>query len=173
MENTRQSVFKQALSFGLGTGLALIALSLLFFVFDLTGNKTFGFLGYIVLLGGIVFSAINYRDKHLGGIISYGQSFSVGFYTGAVAAILSGIFTYFFFRDIAPDMIDTMIRDAEDNMLRSKPDITDEELELAMLYTKKFITPGWLGIIGFFSYAFFSLIFALIAGIFIKKESSF
>lgn len=172
MENSSNSVFKQALNFGLATGLALILVSLLFFIFDLTGNKIAGYLGYLILLAGIVMASLNYRNKHLGGVITYGQSFSVGLYTGLCASVLSGIFTYIFYKEIAPDMVDFLLRQAEDNMIRTKPDITDEELDLAMTYTKRFITPGWLGIIGFLSLGFFSLVFSLIASLFIKREST-
>ena len=173
MENKSEyPVWKQAINFGFVISLVLILLSLLWFIFDLSTNKTVSYLSYVVLLGGIVFSAINYRNKRNDGFITYGQSFSVGFFTGLVSAVIMSIFTYIFFKYIATDMIATMIMDAEERLIETNPDMPEEEFDLAMMYTKKFMTVGWMAIWSLLANTFFSLVFALLSSIFIKRENT-
>ncbi len=56
------------------------------------------------------------------------------------------------------------------NMIDSRPDISDEELEKAMEITSAFMTLPAVTIIGLVSYAIGSAIFGLILAIFLKKE---
>jgi len=170
MENQEQTIKKQALNYGVLTGLALVGLGLLFFILDLSENKTVGYLSYAVLFIGIVLAANNYKTRHLHGFITFKQAFSTGFLTGLVASLITAMYAYIFFNYVAPEMVNTLIQNAEENLLRKKPDIKDEELDLAMLYTKKLMTPGGLSFSALLGNTFFSLIFALIAGLVIRKS---
>jgi len=62
------------------------------------------------------------------------------------------------------------LQQAEDKMFESNPELTDEQIDMAMGMTKKFMNPGMMAGMAFLAYTFFGLIFSLLASIFIKKE---
>ncbi len=172
MENQNYPAWKHAFTYGIYLGAALIILSLLFYVLDLFIYKWTGYIGYAFVLGFIIISCISYRDKRLNGFISYGQSFSVGFLTGLFASIIAGIFAYFFMTFVGDDYKAMMMELSEERMLETRPDMSDDELEMGLKITERLMTPWWLGVIAFFGNLFFSVIFALIVSIFIKKEDN-
>jgi len=158
MENQNYPTWKHALTYGIYLGVALIILSLLFYVLDMFTQKWTEYVGYVFVLGFIIIASISYRDKHLNGLITYGQSFSVGF------------FTYLFITFVGDDYKALMLERSEEQIIKSKPDITDEELDIALNFSEKLMRPWWLGVIVFLANLFFSVIFALIVSIFVKKE---
>ena len=172
MENQNYPAWKHAFTYGIYLGVALIIISMLFYVLDLFIYKWTGYVGYALVLGFIIIASVSYRDKRLNGLISYGQSFSVGFFTGLVASIIAGIFGYFFITYVGDDYKAMMLELTEERSLKANPDISDAELDMALKIAEKLMTPWWLGIITFFSNLFFSVIFALIISIFVKKEDN-
>jgi hypothetical protein len=171
MENQQYPMWKHSLMYGLYLGVVLIILSLVFYILDLHGESWTGYISYIFILGGVILGSVTYRDKHLNGFITYGQSFSAGFLTGLFAAIIGAIFTYFFIQYLGEEFVELMLEKAESDILARDPEIGDAELDLALSWTEKMMNPTWISLIAFLGSTFFSLIFALIASIFIKKEN--
>jgi len=170
MENQNYPVWKHALTYGIYLGVALIILSLLFYVLDMYTYKWTEYIGYAFVLGFIIIASISYRDKHLNGLITYGQSFSVGFLTGLFAAIIASVFIYIFMIYIGDDYKAIMMEQSEEEILKRSPDISDEQLDVALKLAERLTRPGWLVVITFFGNLFFSVIFAFIVSIFVKKE---
>lgn len=170
MENKNYPAWKHALLFGAYIGIALIILSLIFYLLDLYTEKWISYISYAALFAGIVFASINYRNKYLSGAITYGQSVSIGFLSGLFAGVLASVFTYFFMTILGEDYIQTLLETAEENMLATNPDMTDDELDIALNIAQRMMKPGWMAVMAFFGNALFSIIFALIGSIFIKKE---
>jgi hypothetical protein len=54
--------------------------------------------------------------------------------------------------------------------LESKPDISDQEFDMAMEWTKKFTTPIWISIGSLFALAVQAIVIGLILSIFMKKK---
>ncbi len=171
MENKKYPSWKFALTYGLYIGVALIVLSLIFYLLDLHTEKWTSYLSYVILLLGILLAQMHYRDKHLDGDITFGQSFSVGFLTGLFASIIAAIFSFFFISYLGEDYVETLL---EKTMveLEANPDLTDEQIEQSMSMVQKFMTPGIMTIFGLLSSTFVSLILALIAGAFTKKQDN-
>ena len=48
--------------------------------------------------------------------------------------------------------------------------MSQEQMDQAMSMTERFMTPVWMMVLGFLGNAFWSAIFALVIGIFIKKK---
>ena len=172
MENQHYPIWKHSLMYGIYLGVVLIILSLVFYILDLHGESWTGYVNYVFILGGVILASVTYRDKYLGGFITYGQSFSTGFLAGLFTAIIGAIFTYFFMLYLGDEFTDLMMEKAEEKILESNPEIGDAELDLALSWTKKMMNPTWISVIAFLGSTFFSLVFALIASIFIKKENN-
>lgn len=170
MENENYPIGKHALYYGIYTGLGLILVALIFYILDIFGEQWTSYVSYIILLAGIVLSSLYFRNNRLNGQITYGKSVSVGFLTGLIAGVIASIFTYFFITYLGEEYLQQTLERAEEKMLEARPDMSDEELEMALIWTEKMMKPAWMAILSILSYAFFSIVFALIASIFIKKE---
>ena len=73
-----------------------------------------------------------------------------------------------FFTFIDPSIIQVMLDQAEQNLIDAGT--SDEEIEIAMVYTKKFMTPLLLTVATLFSYTILSFFFSLIISIFLKRN---
>jgi len=170
MENENYPIGKHALYYGLFTGLGLILVSLIFYILDFYGEKWTSYVSYIVLLLGIILSSLNYRNNRLKVNIAYGKSVTVGFLTGLFGGIIAAIFTYIFITYLGEEFMQQALEKAEEQLIEKRPEMTDEELDMAMIWTEKMMKPAWITILSILAYAFFSIVFALIVSIFIKKE---
>jgi hypothetical protein len=171
MENNNYPAWKHAIMYGIYLGVALIIVDLLFYVLELYISNWKGYITYVVILGGVVISAISYRDKQLNGYINYGQSFKVGFFTSIIAAFAFLLYFAILMYFAGEEIQTALLRNTEEQMLEKVPDMTDEQLEMTMEITKWVTTPIWQTIFSFLGIIFFGVIFSLIASIFIKKEN--
>jgi hypothetical protein len=170
MENPNYPAWKHAMLYGLYLSIALIILSLIFYILDLYAESWVGFIGYAFLLTGVIISALHYRNKYMNGFIPYGKSVTVGFLTGLFASIIVAIFTFVFMSVLGDDYKQLLLNTAEERILSRNPDISDSDLDMAMGFSEKMMNPGMMSIMALLGYTFFSLVFALIGSIFIKKE---
>jgi len=171
MEN-QKSAIKPSLSYGLLLGIALIVYSLIMYLLDIDLESKVQWISYLIIAGGLFWAMISFRDKLSGGFITYGKAFGVGFLTGLFAAILSAIFTYIYLTMIDPGMIEEILLNAENKILESDPNMSDEQLEQALSIAEKFTSPIIMTILGFLSSVFFATILSLIIAIFVKRENT-
>ena len=157
--------------YGVYTSVALIILALIFYVLDLYTETWPGIISYAALLGGVVMASLHYRNNRMNGFATYGQAFSSGFMAGLYASIIVGIFTFIFTSLMGEDYTQLLLQKAEENMLKRKPDLSDEELDMAMKFTENMMKPWWMAFMGMLNFVFFSLIFALVSAIFIKRPA--
>ncbi len=82
MENVdnikKNSFFSATLTYGVLTAIGLIMISLMIYLFDLSGITWLSYLAYVVLLAGIILGTIKYRNDDLGGFITYGKALGFG-----------------------------------------------------------------------------------------------
>ena len=172
MENKKYPSWKFALTYGLYIGAGLIVLTLIFYLIDLHTEKWTSYISYVILLLGILLAQMHYRDKHLDGYITFGQSFSVGFLTGLFASIIAAVFAVFFFSYLGEDFKELLMERAEEKMIAKDPNMSDEQIDMTMEIAQKFMNPGIMAIIGLIASTFVSLILALIAAAFTKKQDN-
>lgn len=171
MEEQSITTNRHSLISAIPVGGAVILLSILYYVFDLDARGIWGYLMYAILLAGIVWGTIQLRDKHRGGILTYGQSFTSGMLIGLYTGVMSAIFTFVFYKFFVPEQIQVLLDKVEEQMLERAPQLTDQELDMAMAMTAKFMTPIGMAF-GSVIYLFIAgVIFSLLASIFIKRES--
>ncbi len=170
MEENKRSVIMPSLMNGIYLGLALIIFSLLLFIGDVDQESKITWLSYLIMAGGLYYAMVSYRDKYAGGFLSYGQAFGAGFWTGLFASILAAIFTYFYFAEINPGLVDEIITKAEESILAGNPDISDEDLDRALSMTARFTTPAMLTVWSFIANVILATILSLIIAIFARRE---
>jgi len=59
----------------------------------------------------------------------------------------------------------------EQAMLEANPEISDQELDLALSMTTKFMQPHWMMIMSVLGGTFMGFLFSLIISIFVKKDN--
>ena len=153
-------------TYGLLTGIGLILITLLTYMFNLTEIRWLSYLTYLVLLAGIILGTIKFRDDDSGGFITYGRALGFGTMVSLFAALISGIFLFVFYKFIAPDAFEQLRILAEQNIIAANPDITDQQLDMAMRMT----TPLMILISSLFSITFIGFVFSLATSAFLKKK---
>lgn len=169
MEEHSPSNVKVALTNGIFLGVVLIVFSLIMWIIGVPREHWLQYLSFIIMLAGVVVALKNYREK-CGGLITYGQAFTNGFLTVLFASILTSVYIFLFFQVLAPAELEKMLELAEEQMIESDPNLSDEELELAMGYTKMFMKPWTMALWALLFNVIAGLIIAAIAAAFMKKE---
>jgi len=162
------TVVGNAINFGLILGVSMIIAELLLYILNVSTDKVARYSNMLLIVTGIIIGILNFK-KNRNGNISYGQSLGTGVLIGLFASILVSVYTFIFYKFIDPGMIEVLLRKAEEQMLEKNPTLTDDQIELAMSYTRKFMTPIWMSISSIFGLTFISFIASLLISIFTKK----
>ena len=171
MEEKMKSAFMPSLMPGIYLGFALIIFTLLTFVLDVDMESPIKYVSYGIMGLGIYLSIIAFRDKHLDGTITYGKAFSAGFYTGLIASIIGSIFTVIYVQYIDTELIANILILAEEGMLESNPDMTNEQIDQALSITEMITSPIMMGVMGFILNVLLSAALSLFIAIFAKREN--
>jgi len=170
MENVdnikKNSFFSATLTYGVLTAIGLIMISLMIYLFDLSGITWLSYLAYVVLLAGIILGTIKYRNDDLGGFITYGKALGFGTLVSVFAAFISGVFMYIFYQYLAPDAMEQIRQAAEEAVINANPNVTDQELDLVLRFT----SPLVMFISGLFFTTLIGFIFSLASAAFIQKK---
>ena len=172
MEEQQQSTFQLAVMPGILLAIALILFGLVMFLLDVAYDSKIMYVSYLIMIAGLYWAMTNIRDKGFDGYISYGKSFSSGFYIMLIASVIAAIYTYFYVTMINPGMIEDILLNAEEKMLEANPNMSDEEIEMAISMTEKFTSPVMMAVWGFIGNIVSGTIFSLIIAIFVKRENN-
>lgn len=119
---------------------------------------------------GITFYAIKeYRTK-LGGLLSLGQAMKLGIAVAVISGIIAVISNYIFMTYIEPDTIDKMLEAGRMQMEDSGA--TDEQIEMGLEMSRKFMKPGIMVAMGILSSVFMGAVYSLISGLILQKKDS-
>lgn len=170
MEEKQTSLGMHTLIYGAGTGIALIILSLILYVSNLYMNEVLRYLSYVVLIAGMVVGSLQYRKVQLKGFMTFGQAFSTNFLIGLFASIVSVIFFFFYLKYINTGLIDEIMTQIKTKMEAKAGTMSQEQMDQAMVWTERFMTPVWMVVWGLLGYTFWSAVFSLVIALFIKKK---
>jgi len=167
-EQKENSLAKSAMYYGALIGAALVLYTFIIYLTGQTTNRFLGFVQYFIIIGGIYYAVKKYRDESLNGFISYGKALGFGTLTIFFAALIIGFFTFILYSYIDPSMIDKILAISEDAMVaRGMP---NDQIDMAMEWTRKFTTPLALTISTVFGLTFMGFIFNLIISLIVKKN---
>ncbi|MCX6246990.1 MAG: DUF4199 domain-containing protein [Bacteroidetes bacterium] len=170
MEEKQTSLGLHTLIYGVGTGVALIAFTLIMYVTNLYMNTTLGYVSFLIMMGGMVYGSLQYRKVQLKGFMTYGQAFSTNFLIGLFAVILSTIFFFFYIKYINTGLIDEILAQVRAKMEAKAGTMSQEQMDQAMSWTEKFMTPVWMIVWGFLANIFWATIFSLLIAILLRKK---
>ncbi|MFA8450054.1 MAG: DUF4199 domain-containing protein [Bacteroidales bacterium] len=167
MEKKHPSIYY--LTYGIISGVAAIIIFLLNYAF-------IGVSGWLQILSYVVFIILMYlaakeaRDKIKDGYITYGNSLGITFLTGLVGAFIMGVFVFIYVKYINTGYLQETIDETRMVLIQKFPNMTDQQIDQTIDFQSRLVTPFITSISNFFSFTFFSFIFALIVSIFVKKN---
>jgi len=164
------NVWKANMTNGLILALEGIAFSLVLYFFDLTFNKSIGYINIPIQLGLLYFLLKSYRDNFMHGQITYGQSVGAGMVMFVYVALIMVIYTYLLWAVIDPGLAKKSLAVAEEAMV--KKGTPQAAIDAGMAFTAKIMKPGIMAFFSIFGSLIGGLIFSLLVSIFIKKEGN-
>ncbi len=170
MKEQTMTLNKNSLYTAIPVSGAIILLSVIYYIFDIDQHGYWGYLLYVILLAGIIWGSLKLRDRYRDGMLTYSQGLGSGVLIGLYTGIINAVYSFLFFRFFAPEQIDVILRRVEEQMLERTPQMTDQQLELAMSWTSKFMTPVGMAIGTLMNMIIAALIISLIVSIFLKRE---
>ena len=131
------------MNYGAYLGLGLIVISFIVYLLGLEEQKSIvpSLLNNFLMIGAIVYSVKAYRDNLNGGYISYSQSLKIGTSVVFFASVILAFYTFLFVTFINPEYLENIIKVAEQEILFSNPEISDEDLDMALSMTQKMLQP--------------------------------
>jgi len=170
MEEKPRSSMVQSLYYGLITGVVLVVYSLILYIANLYMNRPLGYVSMVLLVGGMVWGTYEFRTKYSNGFLTYGQAFKLSFMIGLFSAVITAVYTFIFAEFIYPGLAQEILEKAREEMINSSTTYTEEQIEMGLEWTRKFTSPVMMAILDVITKAFFSVILALLAALFLKKE---
>ncbi len=169
MEN-KPSTAVLSIGYGVIIALAVIVISLILFLLNVSRENALNYVVYIVFLAGILLAQFNYRNKYLGGHITYGQAFSLGVLISLFLAIIMAVYTYIFLKYIDPGAMEEGMAMAEQKMMERG--MSQTEIDQGMAFARKFATVGVTTVMTLVTYFIIGMVMSLITAIIVKKEDT-
>lgn len=168
--NDMSKKFKIILSLGAIICLQMILMSVIAYAFEMSDAKWFGYLSFLIFIITIVFVQKYYRDNFYDGYANYSKIFGGTFLMIIVASVIVFLYTFLFYKFVAPEQIVKMLEMAEIN-LYEQDKLTQAQIDTAINSMKTYVfTPIALSLSSVLTTVFQGVIVALVSSIFIKKN---
>ena len=166
----KPSMLQHTMTWGAITGIVVIIYSLLLYVFNQTYNRSLGLLSYVILIACIMIGSLAYRNKVLGGTISYGDAFMIGLLITVFAGIISSFFSFILVRFIDPGLVEQAITQTEEMLLEKG--LSEDIIERSIERTRNMVGSPFSVIIGIFFFTLIGTVISLITAAIVKKEGT-
>lgn len=164
---SKPTAMKHVMNWGGLLGLALIAFSLGLYLLDMNESNPAQWVSYIII-AAFIFLGTKSKRQSLGGNISYGQGLGTGVGVAFFGSVMVAFYTYVFFHFIDPNLLEELITRAEDKLYDQG--MADDQIEIAMTWTRKFMQPGIMAAMVVLTYTFIGLVASLIIAAILKNE---
>ncbi|MDR1681536.1 MAG: DUF4199 domain-containing protein [Prevotellaceae bacterium] len=164
----KNSFIQNAVTYGLLIGLGLIILSLVDWQLGFYGqNVAFALLHYVVIIGGLVWSALAWRNQ-AGGFIAYSTLVGFGAVVVIASAVVACLFDLLLTQVIDPSYTERMLMVLEDSLISKG--IAEKQIEMIVDTSRKFAAPAISTTISFFVSVLRGVVIALITSAFIQRK---
>jgi hypothetical protein len=163
---------KFAMNYGAVLGLFLIAISLIMWVVGADDKQSIipALLNNGITIAFIAYAIIQYRDINNNGFISYASSLKLGTTVAFFSSVILSFYSVIFISYIDTEALSEVMKMTEQTLLEANPEISDEQLDMALEMTGKFMQPHWMMIMGVLGGTFMGFLYSLVISIFVKKE---
>lgn len=133
-------------------------------------SGTGDFINYLILLVGLYYSTISYRNKYTLGFMSYGEALKFGVTVSFLASIVIGFTNYILYRFVDTSLMDQLFVYQEKVLLDSGR--SADEVEEVMKLVRVGTTPGLIFLTTIFRITLFGTLISLINSIFLKRNQN-
>ena len=153
-------------------GMCLVLIALLVWFLGLDEHKSIipSIINNLLIIIFLYYSIIQYRENINNGLISYSKSLKLGTSVAFFSSVIMAFYTLIYISYLDPDMLENTLNMTEQTVLHSNPEISDEELDLALEMTAKFMQPHWLMIMSVLGGTFMGFVYSLVISFFTKKD---
>jgi hypothetical protein len=164
---------KNVLIFGFVLGIILcinmvIMVNMMYTNPEFKGNDLLGYAVMVVIFSIIFFGVRNYRNKELGGIISFGTAFKTGLYIALVASTVYVVVWLFYYYLFVPDFIDKYTAHVL-HQCTSEAELVEKTKEMEN-FGKMYENPLFVILITYSEVLPVGLIVALVSSFILKKK---
>lgn len=166
---------KTALRHGLIAALILVAaVSILYFAFSpqflMELGEVFGYATMVIAMLMVYFGIKRYRDKELGGQISFGQAFGMGVYIAVIGSFIYGIFEGIFYT--ATDFKEIYWEFSTDKIKNSgqSPEVIQQQLQEMQSQFAIWDSPYMMGLLMFLTVFFIGVVIALVSAAILRRN---
>ena len=163
---------KFAMNYGAVLGLCLVALAVSMWSIGIDDKQSAipGLLNNGLIIAFISYAIIQYRDINNNGFISYASSLKLGTTIAFFSSVIFSFYSVIYILYINTEVLNEVMKLTEQTMLEAQPEISDDDLDLALQMASKFMQPHWVMIMGMLSGTFMGFLYSVIISIFVKKE---
>lgn len=171
MEHQQASIKKIALNYGVLLALLSIVLQVISYVLDAHIDRPWwlSVSQMLISVGIVVMGLKAYRTEN-SGFLTLGQALKAGVAISLVAGIIAIIFNYIFMNYIDPDFVQKTLEFSKEQMIEQNPNMTQEQMDMAMDMSARFVSPLWMSAFALLGTLFFGFIISLIAGLIMKRN---
>jgi hypothetical protein len=176
MEN-KISPSKNAIQYGVIFGAIMVLEFVITYIADIDPISTpsvgivINLLNYLILPITLIYIACNsFKTKINFGFISFSQCLKSGVTVCLIAALISAVFSAIFIF-IFPEFVDEIIDKTRQVMQKGNSNMTSEQIEVALSWTRKFMNPLITIPATIVMFSFIGLIYSLIIGAIVKKDN--
>jgi len=171
MEYQQASIKKIALNYGVLLALLSIVLQVISYVLDAHIDRPWwlSVLQLLISVGIVAMGLKVYRTEN-SGFLTLGQALKVGVAISLIAGIIAIIFNYIFMNYIDPDFVQKTLEFSKEQMIEQNPNMTQEQMDMAMDMSARFMSPLWMSAFALLGTLFFGFIISLIAGLIMKRN---
>lgn len=171
MENQEPSIKKIALNYGILLALLSIVTQVISYVLDVHIDRPLWLtVLQIVISVGVVVMGLKAFKTANEGYLTLIQALKIGVAISLIAGIIAVLFNYVFMNYIDPDYIQKAMDFSQEQMIEENPNMTQEQIDMAMNMSAKFMTPVVMAAFALISSLFFGFIISLVTGLIMKKN---
>jgi hypothetical protein len=155
---------KFAMNYGTVLGLVLVAIAVIMWSVGADDKQSVipALLNNGITIGFIAYAIIQYRDINNNGFISYAESLKLGTTVAFFSSIILAFYQFIYISYLDPNALSEIMKITEQAMLESNPEISDEELDMALQMTGKFMQPHWMMIMGVLGGTFMGFLWSIV-----------
>ncbi len=162
------SLKSNATKYGLMLGMLIVIYGLILLLVGISREQWASYPDYLFIIIALYLCLKTYRDKLNGGYMTFGEGFRSGAMVTFLSSSISGLYVYLMAAVIDPGMIDFVMEQAEMEMEASGN--SDKEIEMAMEWMEKMMTPIFFGFMVWISFGIFGGVVSLITSAIMKKD---
>lgn len=171
MENQEPSIKKIALNYGILLALLSIVTQVISYVLDVHIDRPLWLtiLQIAISVGVVVMGLKAYKTANEG-YLTLIQALKIGVAISLIAGIIAVLFNYIFMNYIDPDYIQKAMDFSQEQMIEQNPNMSQDQIDMAMNMSAKFMTPAVMAAFAMISSLFFGFLISLVTGLIMKRN---